>query len=185
MATKDKDKDKDKRRFTFRITKDKDSGGKIGDGKIKGETFYVSQDLIAPEPTYEITEWEHICLEAEAENLSKLQCYLIANKLMTLEDIHSLQDTKIEVLAEILITYQDKEYKELLDDNNAMDDQQEESFKIYRDLREKFKSMTTLQELNDWQNYTKLEEETAKVNLRMKLKGEQPKFSVVKDEDDI
>ena len=33
--------------------------------------------------------------------------------------------------------------------------------------------------------FTKLEEEATKVNLRMKLKGEQPKFSVVKDEDDI
>jgi hypothetical protein len=173
-------------------TKDKDSGDKIGEDG----TFYVSADFeFAPEPTYEITEYEHICLEAEAENLSKLQCYLIANKLMTLEDVHSLQDTKIEVLAEGLIAYQDKEYKELLDDNNAMEDQQEELVKKYRDLKEKFISMTTLQELNDWQNHTKLEDEAAKVNLWMKLKGEQPKFSVwerrspkfsvVKDEDDL
>ena len=163
-------------------TKDKDSDDKIGEGG----PFYVSEDFqFAPDETVEIGEYDLICLEAEAENLSKLQCYLIANKLMTLEDVHSLQDTKIEVLAEILITYQDKEYKELLDDNNAVEEHQEELVKRYRDLKEKFTSMTTLQELNDWQNYTKLEEEATKVNLRMKLKGEQPKFSVVKDEDDI
>ena len=163
MTTKDKDKDK--------------SGG---------TTIYVSEDFqFAPEPTYEITEYEHICLEAEAENLSKLQCYLIANKLMTLEDVHSLQDTKIEVLAEILITHQDSENKELLDENNEVDDRCEELVKRYRDLKEQFTSMTTLKELKIWQNYTKLEEEVAKVNLMMKLKGEQPNFSVVKDEDDI
>jgi hypothetical protein len=167
MTTKDKDKDKDK------------SGG---------TTIYVSEDFeFAPEPTYEITEYEHICLEAEAENLSKLQCYLIANKLMTLEDIHSLQDTKIEVLAEILITHQTNEYKELSDENNEVDDRCEELVKRYRDLKEQFTSMTTLKELKNWQNYTKLEEEVSTVNLMMKLKGEHPKskFSVVKEEDDI
>jgi hypothetical protein len=130
--------------------------------KIKGEPLYVDEDVFGPEPTYEITEYEHICLEAEAENLQRLQIDLIVNNIRTLEDVHALQDTKINILAEKLIKYQAEENRELNEENTVLEESIEKiSYRwktAFDNLSKHFKSSTP-EEFKNWQ---KLEEEENK-----------------------
>ena len=94
------------------MSKDKDNDDIIEikhHKKIEGEPLYVSEDVFGPEETIEIGEYDLICLEREAENLARLQIDLIVSNTKTLEDVHALQDTKINILAENLIKYQEED----------------------------------------------------------------------------
>lgn len=81
--------------------------------KIEGEPLYVDADAFGPEETIEISEYDLICLEREQENLRRLQIYLLTEKKMTMEEVHDLQDMKIEYLLLDLINFQKVENQDL------------------------------------------------------------------------
>lgn len=100
--------------------------------KIEGEPLYVSEDVFGPQETVEIGEYDLICLEREQENLRRLQIYLLTEKKMTMEEVHDLQDTKIEYLLLDLINFQKVENEDLNEELEAEERHCEEIAKRWK-----------------------------------------------------
>ena len=87
--------------------------------KLDNAPIEFDQELFGPEVTVEIGEYDLICLEREQENLRRLQIYLLTEKKMTMEEVHDLQDMKIEYLLLDLINFQKVENEDLNEELEA------------------------------------------------------------------
>lgn len=94
--------------------------------KLDNAPIEFDQDLFGPQETVEIGEYDLICLEREQENLRRLQIYLLTEKKMTMEEVHDLQDMKIEYLLLDLINFQKVENEDLNEELEAEERGREE-----------------------------------------------------------
>lgn len=139
------------------MSKDKDNDDIIEikhHKKIEGEPLYVDADAFGPEETVEIGEYDLICLEREQENLRRLQIYLLTEKKMTIEEVHDLQDTKIEYLLLDLINFQKVENEDLNEELEAEERGRVEMAKRWR-----------AGVAEEQENYNRLKEFFIKTNL--------------------
>ena len=100
--------------------------------KLDNAPIEFDQDLFGPEETIEIGEYDLICLEREQENLRRLQIYLLTEKKMTIEEVHDLQDMKIEYLLLDLIKFQKVENEDLNEELEAEERGREDIAKRWR-----------------------------------------------------
>jgi len=154
------------------MSKDKDNDDIIEikhHKKIEGEPLYVSEDVFGPEETIEIGEYDLICLEREAENLARLQIDLIVSNTKTLEDVHALQDTKINILAENLIKYQAEEYEDLNEENNRLEESIEKIVYRWKNLHDTLEEEYRTKHPKDFKKFTVAQEKKRDKDLKTLL----------------
>jgi len=122
--------------------------------KLDNAPIEFDQELFGPEVTVEIGEYDLICLEREQENLRRLQIYLLTEKKMTMEEVHDLQDMKIEYLLLDLINFQKVENEDLNEELEAEERGRAEMAKRWR-----------AGVAEEQENYNRLKEFFIKTNL--------------------
>ena len=122
--------------------------------KLDNAPIEFDQELFGPEVTVEIGEYDLICLEREQENLRRLQIYLLTEKKMTMEEVHDLQDMKIEYLLLDLINFQKVENEDLNEELEAEERGRAEIAKRWR-----------AGVAEEQENYNRLKEFFIKTNL--------------------